>query len=192
MRILAISGSLRAKSLNTEFLRFAARVAPHGTIVALSDGLDRLPHFNPDLDTCPGPVAVTAFREQLNSAAAVVICSPEYAHGVPGTLKNALDWVVGSGELVNKPVAVWNISPRSTHAYGSLTETLRTMSANVLPAACLTLPIHPIRGLIEERDANPKLAPSLNEALAALVAAAKDTTIHDAADAGGKSFTFIN
>src|SRR5215831_11197594 len=70
MRILAISGSLRAKSLNTEFLRFAARVAPHGTIVALSDGLDRLPHFNPDLDTCPGPVAVTAFREQLNSAAA--------------------------------------------------------------------------------------------------------------------------
>ena len=83
-------------------------------------------------------------------------------------------------ELVNKPVAVWNISPRSTHAYASLTETLRTMSANVLPAACLTLPIHPTRWLIEERDANPKLTPSLNEAIAALVAAAKVATTHDA------------
>src|SRR5262249_13423470 len=141
MRILAISGSLRAKTLNTEVLRYAARVAPRGTIITLCDPLDRLPHFNPDLDTCPAvSAAVTTFRNQLNSAAAVVICSPEYAHGVPGTLKNALDWVVGSGELVNKPVAVWNISPRSTHAHASLTDILRTMSADVLPTACLTLP----------------------------------------------------
>jgi NAD(P)H-dependent FMN reductase len=64
--------------------------------------------------------------------------SPEYAHGVPGTLKNALDWVVGSGELVGKPVGLWNLSARAVHAHASLVETLRKMSALVLPEACFT------------------------------------------------------
>src|SRR5262249_18762448 len=156
-----------------------ARVAPHGTVMALCDGVDRIPHFNPDLDTSPAPAAVTAFREQLNSAAAVVICSPEYAHGVPGTLKNALDWVVGSGELVSKPVGVWNLSPRSMHAYESLTETLRTMSANVLPAACFTLPTQFMRGLSEQREADPELALWLNEVIAVLHVASEHPAIQD-------------
>src|SRR5215472_1704606 len=138
MRILAISGSLRAKSLNTRVLRFAARVALPGTDLPLCDLLDRLPHFNPDLDLDSGPAPVMSFRAQVNAAAAVVISSPEYAHGVPGTLKNALDWVVGSGELVGKPVGLWNLSARAVHAHASLVETLRTMSALVLPEACFT------------------------------------------------------
>ena len=139
MRILAISGSLRAKSLNTRVLRFAARIAIPGADLHLCDAvLDRLPHFNPDLDTDSGPAAVMSFRAQLNAAAAVVISSPEYAHGVPGTLKNALDWVVSSGELVGKPVGLWNLSARAVHAHASLVETLRTMSALVLPEACFT------------------------------------------------------
>jgi NAD(P)H-dependent FMN reductase len=70
-----------------------------------------------------------------------LICSPEYAHGVPGSLKNALDWVVSSGELVNKPIALINASPRAVHAYESLAETLRTMSAIVVPEACVTVPV---------------------------------------------------
>jgi NAD(P)H-dependent FMN reductase len=105
MRILAISGSLRAESLNTRVLHFAARVALPGADLHLCDVLDRLPHFNPDLDMDWGPAAVVSFRAQLNAAAAVVISSPEYAHGLPGTLKNALDWVVGSRELVGNPLA---------------------------------------------------------------------------------------
>jgi len=60
---------------------------------------------------------------------------PEYAHGVPGVLKNGLDWVVGSGELVDKPVTLFNASPRGTYAQASLTETLTVMSAKVVPEA---------------------------------------------------------
>ena len=81
MRILAISGSLRAESLNTRVLRFAGPVGLPGTALHLCDVLDRLPHFNPDLDMDSGPATVMTFRAQVNAADAVVISSPEYAHG---------------------------------------------------------------------------------------------------------------
>jgi NAD(P)H-dependent FMN reductase len=70
--------------------------------------LSELPHFNPDLDVEPGPPPVQNFRSELRRAQAVVISTPEYAHGLPGTLKNALDWVVRSGELREKPIALVN------------------------------------------------------------------------------------
>ena len=132
MRILGISGSLRAKSLNTRVLQFAARLALPETDLHLCDVLDCLPHFNPDLDMDSGPAAVMSFRAQVSAAAAVVISSPEYAHGVPGTLKNALDWVVGSGELVGKPVGLWNLSGRAVHAHASLVRN----AANDVGARC--------------------------------------------------------
>ena len=178
MKILAISGSLRAKSSNSEVLRFAAHSAPPGIDISICDLLDRLPHFNPDLDTDPGPAAVMTFRAQLNSAAGVVICSPEYAHGVPGTLKNALDWVVGSGELVGKPVGLWNLSARAVHAHASLMETLRTMSALVLPEACISLAKPPVRTSATDMETDPELASLLNGALTALGGAAM---LHDSA-----------
>jgi NAD(P)H-dependent FMN reductase len=150
VKILAISGSLRAKSSNTELLLLGARVAPDGITVTLAAPLDGLPHFNPDVETAgKSPMGVAGFRAELSAAAAVVICSPEYAHGVPGTLKNALDWVVGSGELVGKPVAVWNASARSSFAHESLVETLRTMSADVRPEACVTVEIGQARESVE-------------------------------------------
>ena len=169
MRILAISGSLRAKSLNTRVLRFAARIALPGTDLHLCDVLDRLPHFNPDLDTDSGPAAVMSFRAQLNAAAAVVISSPEYAHGVPGTLKNALDWVVGSGELVGKPVGLWNLSARAVHAYASLVETLRTMSALVLPEASFTWAKAPTTDI----ETDPELPFLIEASFAALTEASR-------------------
>src|SRR5690349_21363282 len=105
MRILAISGSLREGSSNTAVLQAAAALAPLGVEIILYDGLGRLPHFNPDLDGENAVAPVAEWRARLQSADGVLISSPEYAHGVPGSLKNALDWVVGSGEFVNKPVA---------------------------------------------------------------------------------------
>ena len=81
------------------------------------------------------------FRSELDACAAVLISSPEYAHGVPGALKNALDWIVGSGELVGKPVALVNVSPRSTYAQASLAETLRVMSADLVDAASMAVPL---------------------------------------------------
>ena len=139
MRILAISGSLRAASSNTTLLRSASALAPKGVEIILYDGLAGLPHFNPDLEETLQP-AVTDFRTRLQAAHGVLISSPEYAHGVPGALKNALDWVVGSGEFVDKPVALLNAAPRSTHAQASLRETLTVMTARIVAEASVAIP----------------------------------------------------
>jgi NAD(P)H-dependent FMN reductase len=103
--------------------------------------LAELPPFSPDIDDDRVPAAVASFRGSLLACDAVVISSPEYAHGVPGVLKNALDWVVGSGELVDKPIALINASGRATHAWASLKETLTVMSAHVIVAASITVPL---------------------------------------------------
>ncbi len=139
MRVLAISGSLRAGSSNTAVLRAMAALAPEEVQVVYYTGLSELPHFNPDLDTEIPPSTVGDFRSQLMASDGVLISSPEYAHGVPGVLKNALDWLVRSGELYEKPVAIVNASPRSTHAQASLVETLTTMTARLVPEACVTV-----------------------------------------------------
>jgi chromate reductase, NAD(P)H dehydrogenase (quinone) len=140
MRILAISGSLRSISSNTALLHAAASLAPEGVEIHLYGGLGDLPHFNPDLEGNE-PASVLDFRSQLRRSNSVLFSSPEYAHGVPGVLKNALDWVVGSGELVSKPVALFNASPRATYAQASLTETLKTMGARMVDEASRTFPL---------------------------------------------------
>src|SRR5512136_978771 len=139
MRILAISGSLRAGSSNTALLHAAAALAPRSFEVSVYSGLATLPHFNPDLDNEAVPSAVVDFRSQLRACDGVLISSPEYAHGVPGVLKNALDWVVASGELYGKPVALINASPRSTYAQASLKDTLTVMTASLIPEASITV-----------------------------------------------------
>lgn len=96
IRIGAISGSLRAGSSNGALLRAAATLAPQGVEVIVNEQLGGLPHFNPHLDVegqAP-PETVAAFRSFLSGSQAVIVCTPEYAHGVPGSLKNALDWIV--------------------------------------------------------------------------------------------------
>ena len=140
MKMLAISGSLRAQSTNTTLLRAALIMAAPGIEIALYDELDAIPAFNPDLDVEPGPEAVERFRAQLREASAVLFSTPEYAHGVPGALKNALDWVVGSGELSGKAVALINASVRGEYAQTSLREVLKTMDARLVSEAEVTVP----------------------------------------------------
>ena len=89
----------------------------------------------------PAPHAVRELREQLARADAVIISSPEYAHGVPGSLKNALDWLVSGVEIYGKPVALLNPSPRSLFAHPQLAETLRTMGATIVAGASVSMPI---------------------------------------------------
>ena len=168
--ILAISGSLRAGSSNTALLRAAARLAPAGVEVALYAGLGGLPHFNPDRDD-DGDPAVADLRARLRAVDVVFISTPEYAHGVPGSLKNALDWVVGSGELVDRPVGILHAS-RSTWALNSIRETLTVMSAKVLPEASVVLELASNR--IDEDGvlADPGLAGRVGDVVAALARAA--------------------
>ena len=141
MRLLALSGSLRAASTNSALLEAARRSAPPGIEFVLFDGLAAIPLFNPDIDEIGAPPAVVQFRQAIAVADGLVIASPEYAHGVPGALKNALDWLVAGNEILNKPVALFNASSRGLHAQAALAEILKTMSAKVIEEAMLTIPL---------------------------------------------------
>lgn len=171
MQILAISGSLRAASTNTTLLKAAAALTPEDVTLNLYERLGDLPPFNPDFDKDPPYAAVADFRSQLRQAAGVIFSTPEYAHGVPGVLKNALDWVVASGELYNKPVALFSASPRAGYAQASLVETLTVMAARVVPEACVVVSLS--RKNLQESDmaAMSDPAPSVRSALAAFARA---------------------
>lgn len=139
--------------------------------VVLYDGLGDLPHFNPDLDGVTVSPAVSVWRSKLRDADGVAFSVPEYAHGVPGVLKNSLDWVVGSGELVDKPVTLFNASPRGTYGQASLTETLTVMSAKVVPEASVTLQLPGKPVAASQIVADPGMAAVVRAALAVFAGA---------------------
>jgi len=138
LELLTLCGSLRQRSSHYELLEAVRILAPSSVKVTAYAGLADLPPFNPDRETEPIP-EVLAFRALLERSSAALISSPEYAHGIPGALKNALDWTVGSGEFVDKPVVLLNTSPRATHAHAQLEEVLNTMNARVLREAFVTV-----------------------------------------------------
>jgi chromate reductase, NAD(P)H dehydrogenase (quinone) len=147
MNVLALCGSLRAASMNRTLLEACVRVAPPFR-VALFDAIGALPLFNPDLEgDLPAPVR--ALHAQIERTDALLIASPEYAHGVTGVLKNALDWLVSFPPFVDRPVAIFNASPRSVHADAALREILATMSAHLVTDACLALPLRGTRPTVD-------------------------------------------
>jgi NAD(P)H-dependent FMN reductase len=174
MRILAISGSLRARSTNAAILRAAAAAAPAGVELVIYEGLGALPHFNPDLDQegAIPPPAVADVRARLAGADAVLLCSPEYAHGAPGVLKNLLDWLVSVVELIGKPVAVIGASPSGGEfARAQLAHTLATMCWNVIEAANLRLALGRAQLDAAGDVADPAALAQIAASVAALAAA---------------------
>jgi chromate reductase len=171
LEFLAISGSLRHRSSSTALLRAAALLASPGTRLIPFDGLGLLPPFNPDLDRDLLQTAVGTLRARVAAADGLVLCSPEYAHGIPGVLKNALDWLVGGIEILAKPVALLNPSPRATHAQASLVEVLRTMGAHVVPRGLVAVPLAGRNPDAVSISAVPELAQLVRGALSALVGA---------------------
>jgi chromate reductase len=120
MKILGVSGSLRADSHNTALLRCAARHLPEGVELEVWDGLRGVPPYDEDDDVDPAPEAVAAFRAALAGADAVLFSTPEYNSSIPGQLKNALDWAsrpYATNVLRNLPVAVVGAS---TGAFGAV------------------------------------------------------------------------
>lgn len=168
-RIVTLSGSIRSGSSNSALLRAAAALAPSGTELVHYEGMAELPLYTPDLDIEPAPPAVARFRELLKSASAVLISCPVYAHGVPGVFKNALDWVVSSGEFVDLPVGLI-VSSSSGGAYveTQLVQTLTVMTAKVVVTAALLSPL--VRKAIspEGKIADPQIAAEISRLLAAL------------------------
>lgn len=174
LHLLTISGSLRTASSNTAVLDALATLAPVGVTLMRYSQLGDLPYFNPDLDVDDDrlPTVVRAFRTQIGRADGILISSPEYAHGVPGVLKNALDWLVGSVEFPYKPAALINISPRSIHAHASLVEILTTMSAKLIndPALTIDLPRKgvDVAGLLSEATMRAALQAALSVVIQAI------------------------
>jgi NAD(P)H-dependent FMN reductase len=171
VHLLAIPGSLRAASSNRTLLQAGAALAPPGITVRLSDHLAKLPHFNPVLDLDPRPAAVAAWRRDAAGVDGLLLSVPEYAHGLPGSFKNGLDWLVSDPALVYKPVALWHVSSRGEHARASLLEILRTMSTTVVAEAEVTLPL--LEGTLEldTLTGTPELRDTLRAALTAFAAA---------------------
>jgi chromate reductase, NAD(P)H dehydrogenase (quinone) len=132
--VLALSGSLRSASINSALLRVAAGVAPQEMRVRVYDRLGQLPLFNLDLES-EVPPAVAAFRDAVAACDALLIASPEYAHGVSGVMKNALDWLVSLEAFFDKPVVLLNAQPRASFSDAALRETLQVMSAKLVMEA---------------------------------------------------------
>jgi len=157
-----------------QLLRAATAVAPAGVRVSFYENLLELPLFSPDLDG-PGavpPLAVAALQQQLQAADAVLIATPEYAYGMPGSLKNALDWLVSAGSFYGKPTAVLSASPSEQggeKAHASLLLTLTALGAAVVPAASFSVPFMRTKLAATGAVTDAALATRLAAALAALM-----------------------
>jgi len=174
MKIVAVSGSLRAASTNTALVCAAAVLAPEGMEVTVYDGLADLPHFSPELDGEAAPAAVRDLRGLLGGTEGVLICTPEYAFGMPGSLKNALDWLVSSGELWRKPIVALSASPSALggeKAHAALLLTLSALEARVVEEGSLIIPFVRTKVTKDGDIADPETTSALRGSLDALARA---------------------
>jgi NAD(P)H-dependent FMN reductase len=141
-KILAISGSTRAESTNLKLIRAIGVLSSAFFEITIYNDLASLPHFNPDHDkeTSVPNKAVANLRRLISEADGVLICTPEYAMGVPGSLKNAIDWTVSSAEFSHKPTALITASSLGQKGHASLIETLKIIEAKITEETQLLIP----------------------------------------------------
>ena len=168
--ILALSGSPRTGSTNTALLEAARLLAPADVEVLVWNRQRHLPQFTPDLENAPPP-EVQAFRDLIGRADGLLLACPEYARGLPGSFKNALDWLVGGETFVNKKFALWNASPRAVEAQRSLRLVMETMSGICIEKAALVLPLIKQEVTAESIAAHSEWAPQISLALTELIEA---------------------
>jgi NAD(P)H-dependent FMN reductase len=176
VRILLISGSLRARSTSSAVLRTAQQVAPDGITTTFYEGLALLPHFNQDDDRDPLPPAVVELRAAVHAADAVLFSTPEYAGALPGSFKNLLDWLIGDaepGSIYEKPAAWINASPRGAQkAHDELQTVLGFAHATIVEDACVHVPVTDAmfgtNGAIADADARDRVADALTTLASAL------------------------
>ena len=139
-KITAICGSTRTSSTNLSLIKAIVALTADQFDVTIFEGLAEIPHFNPDLDNEHPPKQVSEFRELLQKADGILICTPEYAMGVPGSLKNAIDWTVSSCEFSHKPTALITASSLGKMGHASLMETLKIIEAGITEKTQLLIP----------------------------------------------------
>lgn len=139
-KVVAISGSTRQNSINHSLIMAIADLSTTSLDITIFDGIANLPHYNPDKDNETVAKEVADFRKQLNNADGVIICTPEYAHGVPGSLKNAIDWTVSSSSFPQKPTMLITASTGGNYAHRALMETLKAIEAKNIDNLQMVIP----------------------------------------------------
>ncbi|MDX6255521.1 MAG: hypothetical protein QOJ11_1855 [Frankiales bacterium] len=170
-RVLLVSGSLRAGSVNAAVLTTAAAVAPPGVFTTVYAGMRSLPWFDPDRDRLPLHPAVADLRDRLHNSDAVLFSTPEYAGALPGAFKNLLDWTVGDG-MYEMPVGWVNPSTSfagAQFAYESLRRVLGHVNAEIVETACIQLPVPRTSFGPDGLITDPEIRTGLAELVAALV-----------------------
>jgi NAD(P)H-dependent FMN reductase len=164
MKILALPGSLRANSSSNVILKAMVAMIPSSVEVEIYGGIGTLPHFN---DAATAPDTVEDFRSKISTSDVVLICTPEYAFGVPGSLKNALDWTVASGEFIDKPVGLVTASSNGEKGHAALLLILEALSAKIIEGA--TLLISFVRAKVDKGNVkDPGVTASLHEVILSL------------------------
>lgn len=137
--ILAISGSLRARSTNLTIIENIARMFAGQINVTIYDGLARLPAFNPDLESDALVPEVEDFRRRIRASDGVLICTPEYVFSIPGALKNALEWTVGTSDFAGKATVLITASSLGEKTHESLFLVLKTIEARITETTALLI-----------------------------------------------------
>ncbi|MBV9988106.1 MAG: NAD(P)H-dependent oxidoreductase [Chitinophagaceae bacterium] len=161
--ILAISGSTRKASVNLHILKHLAGLYKERARITIYEELDQLPHFNPDLDIDPPPPQVARFRELIGAADGVLICTPEYVFSMPGSLKNALEWMVSTVILSDKPAALITASLSGLKAHEELQLVMKTIGATLSPATNLLIQSPKTKISADGQITDPTTAGQLHE-----------------------------
>ena len=155
-KIIAICGSTKKMSLNLSLIHAIADLTVTDFTLTVFSDIEKIPHFNPDLDNEIPPMQVEDFRRQLRESDGILICTPEYAMGVPGTLKNAIDWTVSSCEFSHKPVALITASSQGYKGHQSLLETLKIIESYISKATQLLIPYVKTKISSDNKITDPK------------------------------------
>ncbi|MHA4843491.1 NADPH-dependent FMN reductase [Flavitalea antarctica] len=166
-KILIVPGSLRNNSSSHKLIPAVSKHFPANYETRVFAGTGELPHFN---DADEPSDAVVEWRKTIADSQAVIFITPEYAYGVPGTLKNALDWIVGSGDFVNKPTMLITAATGGEHAHESLLAILGALTAPPAPGCALLISF--IRSKLDEQGniKDPELELKIGEAVKTLLA----------------------
>ncbi len=159
MKLIALSGSVRQQSTNTALLEAIERRSPDGVSISLYRDMESLPIFNPDREGDHTPSKAGAFIKDVTASDGLILACPEYAHGIPGGFKNALDWLVSSVCFPDTPIMICHASHRGEFVLNALKEVLKTMSADIVEEAYLQIPLmsktpDDIRQIAAIRDTN--------------------------------------
>ncbi|NOX75235.1 MAG: NAD(P)H-dependent oxidoreductase [Gammaproteobacteria bacterium] len=143
MNLLGISGSVRSGSYNLALLKAMKALCPSDTSLAIYDQIKQIPTFDPELDDNETPDSVCSLISMMRAADGIIVSTPEYAHGVPGALKNTLDWLVSSDALILKPLVVTSVSTSGlggVRSHSPLTLILSAMNTNVVVEGSMNVP----------------------------------------------------